>query len=163
MKKIFVLLLTFIAFNAFAFDVENLNGASCSKVSDASEDGFDAGFWYEYECSFGDSVTFDSLYNDVLDNIEAAYNEKLIKEGKSYSQEEREQIKKELTNEINKLRKTKKNADYGYGNFVLYVTFEKNSVKFSTCDGYGQEFYNYTIQKNNDNTVKLLFSYDSGF
>ena len=68
MKKIFVLLFTFIAFNAFAFDVENLNGASCSKVSDASEDGFDPAFWYDYECSFN-GTTIQDVYKDVIQNI----------------------------------------------------------------------------------------------
>ena len=119
--------------------------------------------WYEYECSFDGSVTFDSLYNDVLDNIEAAYNKKMIKEERYYSKEEQEKIKKELTQEINNLRKAKKDVEYAYSNFVLIVIFEKDTVRFSTCDGYGEEAYNYTIQKNNDNTVKLLFEYDSGF
>lgn len=163
MKRIFLLLFILVAFQAFAFDINKLEGAYCEKVSDASSDGFDPAFWYDYECSFGDSVTFDSLYNDVLDNIEVAYNKKMIKEGKFYSQEEQEKIRKELANEINNLRKSKKNVEYAYSYFVLYVTFEKDSVKFSTCDGYGEESYTYIIQKNNDNTVKLLFSYDSGY
>lgn len=162
-KILFLLLFVFISFHAFAFDVENLKGADCIKVSDASKDGFDPAFWYEVECSFDDSVTLDSLYNDVLDNIEDAYNEKMIKEGEYYSKTDLDKIKKELSQEIKKLRKTKKNVEYYYGQFILIVTFTKDNIKFSTCDGYGEEAYNYTIQKNNDNTVKLLFSYDSGY
>ncbi len=163
MKKILVLLFILTAFQVYAFDVDNLKGASCKKVSDAAADGFDPDMWYEYECSFDGSVTFDSLYNDVLDNIEAAYNKKMIEEERAYSKEEQEKIKKELTQEINNLRKAKKDVEYAYSNFVLIVIFEKDTVRFSTCDGYGEEAYNYTIQKNNDNTVKLLFEYDSGF
>ena len=96
MKKILVLLFILTAFQVYAFDVDNLNGASCKKVSDAAADGFDPDMWYEYECSFDGSVTFDSLYNDVLDNIEAAYNKKMIEE------ERAELTQKSWTKPLNK-------------------------------------------------------------
>ena len=84
MKKIFVLLFTFIAFNAFAFDVKNLNGASCSKVSDASADGFDPAFWYEYECSFN-GTTMQDVYKDVIQNIADA-SSKILSNESDFSQ-----------------------------------------------------------------------------
>lgn len=53
------------SFQAYAFDLNNLKGVYCEKMSDASKDDFDPDFWYDYKCEFDSSVTVDSLYNDV--------------------------------------------------------------------------------------------------
>ena len=157
MRKIFLLLFIFIAFNAFAFDVENLNGASCTKVSDASEDGFDAGFWYDYECSFN-GTTIQDVYKDVIQNIADA-SSKILSNESDFSQSE-------FNQKVNEFKNHKKdfsyNKSYGGNWFEMGVRFTNDQITIDTNEGQGEESYTYIINKSG-NRIDLTFKYDSGF
>ncbi len=157
MRKIFLLLFIFIAFNAFAFDVENLNGASCTKVSDASEDGFDPAFWYEYECSFN-GTTMQDVYKDVIQNIADA-SSKILSNESDFSQSE-------FNQKVNEFKNHKKdfsyNKSYGGNWFEMGVRFTNDQITIDTNEGQGEESYKYTINTSGSSIV-LTFSYDSGF
>lgn len=158
MRKIFLLLFILVSFQAFAFDVENLNGASCTKVSDASEDGFDPAFWYDYECSFNDSLTLQDVYKDVIQNI-ADESSKMLSDASDFSQSE-------FNKKVNEFKNHKKDFSYrksyeGNG-FDIGVQFTNNQITIATNEGQGEEYYKYTINKSG-NGISLTFSYDSGF
>ncbi len=157
MRKIFLLLFIFIAFNAFAFDVENLNGASCTKVSDASEDGFDPAFWYDYECSFN-GITIQDVYKDVIQNIADA-SSKILSNESDFSQSE-------FNKKVNEFKNHKKDfsyvKSYERNGFRIYGKFTNDQITIATNEGQGEESFEYTINKSG-NSIFLTFKYDSGF
>lgn len=160
MKKILVLLFILTAFQAYAFDVDNLNGADCMKTSDAEADGFDPDMWYTYQCTFSSSATMESIYKDVIQNI-ADEASKILSEADDFSQSYFDDKIKEFKNRKQDFSYTKR---YNMNSFSIGVQFEKNNIIIQTNEGQGEESYSYIISKSSsDSSILLTYEYDSGF
>lgn len=74
MRKIFLLLFILVSFQVYAFESNQLKGIKCSKTQyheeDFGEQGtYDENAFYEKECTLDSSVTLESLYDDIINNI----------------------------------------------------------------------------------------------
>lgn len=160
MKKILVLLFILTAFQSYAFDVDNLNGADCMRTSDAEADGFDPDMWYTYQCTFSSSATMESIYKDVIQNI-ADEASKILSEADDFSQSYFDDKIKEFKNRKQDFSYTKR---YNMNSFSIGVQFEKNNIIIQTNEGQGEESYSYIISKSSsDSSILLTYEYDSGF
>ena len=63
MKKIFVLLFTFIAFNAFAFDVEKVKKISCDAPVKKTENDTEITTW---TCTFAEGTPLSFAYKEII-------------------------------------------------------------------------------------------------
>lgn len=160
MKKILVLLFILTAFQVYAFDVDNLNGADCMKTSDAEADGFDPDMWYTYQCTFSSSATMESIYKDVIQNI-ADEASQILSNADDFSQSFFDNKIKEFKNRKQDFSYTK---SYNMNFFSIGVQFEKNNIIIRTNEGQGEESYSYIISKSSsDSSILLTYEYDSGF
>lgn len=158
-KKILLLLFILTAFQVYAFDVENLKGADCRKLSDAEDEGFYLAVWNTYQCDFSSSATMESIYKDVIQNIADASYEKLAAERKF--------VKSEFENKIKEIKNKKQDISYlkEYGiinRFMIDVQFRKNYILIKTNEGSGDKSYIYLIHKSiSDSSISLTYDYDS--
>ncbi|MDE7316078.1 MAG: hypothetical protein K2N11_10345 [Mucispirillum sp.] len=158
-KKILLLLFILTAFQVYAFDVENLKGADCRKLSDAEDEGFYLAVWNTYQCDFSSSATMESIYKDVIQNIADASYEKLAEASKF--------VKSEFENKIKEIKNKKQDISYlkEYGiinRFMIGVQFRKNYILIKTNEGSGDKYYIYFIHKSiSDSSISLTYDYDS--
>lgn len=159
-KKFLLLLFILTAFQVYAFDVENLKGADCRKLSDAEDEGFYLAVWNTYQCDFSSSATMESIYKDVIQNIADASYEKLAAERKF--------VKSEFENKIKEIKNKKQDIsylkDYSLNLFRISVKFMENSILISTNEGSVDKSYIYLIHKSiSDSSISLTYDYDRVF
>lgn len=153
MKKIFVLLFTLLAFNAFAFDVERVKKISCEKPVTKTENNNTITTW---NCTFAEGTPLAYAYKEIINDLSADIEKKIL------MPKSKTQFKQNVQNAINKKNSKHKISQIGIKGMIYLEPTYKDSKNAEISTNIGVEDENHSFTLVQEDKLKLTYVITKG-
>ena len=153
MKKIFVLLFTFIAFSAFAFDVEKVKKISCDAPVKKTENDTEITTW---TCTFAEGTPLSFAYKEIINDLTKDIEKRIL------MPKSKTQFKQNVQNALNKKNAKHKITQIGIKGMIYLEPTYDNNKKADITTNLGIENENHTFNLVQEDKVKLTYVFSKG-
>lgn len=151
MKKLFVLLFTFIAFNVFAFDVERVKKISCDEPVKKTENGNEVTTW---TCTFADGTPLSFAYKEIINDLSKDMEKQIL------MPKSKTQFKGNVQKAINQKNAKHKITQIGVKGMIYLEPTYKDSkyAEISTNLGIEDENHSFKLEQGDKLTLTYILT-----